>query len=122
MYWCQLNCSAFCATSALGVSWQHLNHPNLLVLSVHRFHVDFHVGIIVHHLGVPLPYEDNSSKVKYSYIIIVYYSICDDYGVSTNEIWMYGNWFFTAVYGLFGCSRTDTQNSPPENLTRWIIT
>ena len=31
MYRCQLNFALFCATSALGISWQHLNHPNLLV-------------------------------------------------------------------------------------------
>ena len=28
----------FAATSALGISWQHLNHPNLLVRAVYRFH------------------------------------------------------------------------------------
>ena len=31
MYRCQLNFALFCATSALGISDQHLNHPNLLV-------------------------------------------------------------------------------------------
>ena len=31
MYWCQLNFALFCATSELGISWQHINHPNLLV-------------------------------------------------------------------------------------------
>ena len=43
MYRCQLNFAMFCATSALGISWQHLNHPNLHVRSVYRFHVHFHV-------------------------------------------------------------------------------
>ena len=31
MYQCQLNFALFYATSALGISWQHLNHPSLLV-------------------------------------------------------------------------------------------
>ena len=56
MYRCQLNFALFCATSALGISWQHLNHPNLLVHSVYIFHVYFHVRSILHDLGTPLPY------------------------------------------------------------------
>ena len=43
MYRYQLNFAMFAITSALGISWQHLNHPNLLVRSVHKFHVYFHV-------------------------------------------------------------------------------
>ena len=30
----QLNVAMFCATSVIGISWQHLNHPNLLIRSV----------------------------------------------------------------------------------------
>ena len=52
MYRCQLNFALFCVTSALGISWQHLNHLNLLVRSVYRFHVYFHVRLILHDLGI----------------------------------------------------------------------
>ena len=68
MYWCQLNFALFCAASALGISWQHLSHPNLLVRSVYTFHVYFHVQLILHDLGIPLPHEDGFSKVKNAYI------------------------------------------------------
>ena len=54
----------FYATSALGISWQHLNHPKLLVCSVYRFHVCFHVRLILHDLGISLPHEDVFDKVK----------------------------------------------------------
>ena len=64
MYQCQLNFAMFCVTSALGISWQHLNHPNLLIHSVYRFHVYFHVRLILHESGIFLPHEDGSSKVK----------------------------------------------------------
>ena len=57
-YRCQLNFTMFCATSALGISWQHLNHPNLLVGSVYKFHVYFHVRLILHDVGISLPNED----------------------------------------------------------------
>ena len=48
MYRCQLNFSMFWATSALGISWQHLSHSNLIVRSVYRFHVYFHLRLILH--------------------------------------------------------------------------
>ena len=76
-----------CAKYALDISWQH---PVLLVRSVYRFHVYFHVQIIQHHLGISLPHEDVFNKVKHSYIKSAYYSICDDYDVNTDEIWMNG--------------------------------
>ena len=37
IYRCQPNFVLYCASSALGVSMQHLNHPN--IRSVYRFHV-----------------------------------------------------------------------------------
>ena len=78
MYRCQLNFAMFCVTSALGISWQHLNHPNLLVRAVYRFHVYFHIRLILHELGISSPHEDGFSKVKNSYIQSAYYSLCDD--------------------------------------------
>ena len=85
MYQCQLNFALFAVTSTLGISWQHLNHPNLLARSVSRFHLYFHIRIILHELGISLPHEDSFSKVKNSYIKSAYYSICDNYGVDPSE-------------------------------------
>ena len=112
----------FCATSALGISWQHLNHPNLLIRSVYRFYVYFHERLILHDLGITLPHEYGFSKVKNAYIKSAYYSICDDYGVDANETWMHGDWFYTTDYAIFGHEVKATERSPPDNLTRWIIT
>ena len=91
MYRCQLNFAMLCAISALGISWQHLNHPNLLVRSVYRFHVYFQVRLILHDLGISLPHEDGFSKVRNSYIKSAYYSVCDDYGVNQDVRWMHGD-------------------------------
>ena len=85
MYPCLLNFAMFCATSALGISWQHLNHQNLLLRSVYRFHVHFHVRLILRDFGVSLPHEDGSSKVKNAYIKSDYNSVFDDYGVNADE-------------------------------------
>ena len=118
----QLSFAMFCATSALGISWQHLNHPNLILLSVYRFHAYFYIWLILHHLGISLPYEDSFSKVKSSYIKSAYYSICDDYGGNADKTLMHGNWFYTTSYGIFDDGRKATKRSPPDNLKWWIIT
>ena len=122
MYRCQLNVSMFCVTSALVISWQHLNRPNLLVRSVYRFHMYFYVRLILHDLGVSLPHENGFSKVKNVYIKSAYYSVCDDYGVDADETWMHGDWFYTTGDGIFGHEVKATKTSPPDNLTRSIIT
>ena len=92
----------FCATSALGFSWHHLNHPNLLVRSVYRFHMYFHVRIILHILGISLSHEAGFSRAKNFYIKCAYYIICDEYGINTNETWLHGGWFYTTKYGISG--------------------
>ena len=122
MYRYQLNFAMFCATSALGIWWQHLNYPNLLVCTVYRFHVYFHIRLILHDLGILLPHEDGFSKVKNSYIQSAYYSVCDDYGVDPTDIWMYGDWFYTTEYAVFGHNVKATERSPSDDLTRWINT
>ena len=93
MYQFQLNFAMACATSTLDISWQHLNHPNLLVCSVYILHVYFHLGLILHDLDVSLPHENSFSKVNSSYIERAYYSICDDYGVNPHETWVHGAGF-----------------------------
>ena len=122
MHRCQLNFAMFCDTGALSISWQHLNHSNLLVRSVYRFHVYFHVRLILHDLGISLPHEDGFSKVKNSYIKSDYYSVYDDYDVNSDETWMHGDWFCTTDYGIFGHEVKAIGRSPPGNLTRWTIT
>ena len=46
-----------CVTSALGISWQQLNHPNLLIYG-YGFHVYFHIRLILHELGISFPHKD----------------------------------------------------------------
>ena len=121
MYRCQLNFAMFAVTSALDISSKHLSHPNLLAPAVYRFHAYFHIPLVLHQLGISLPHEDGFSKVKNSYIQSTYYSLCVDYGVDPSQTWMYGDWFYTTDYAIFGHEVKATERSPPDNLTRWII-
>ena len=82
----------------------------------------FHIRLISHELGIFLPHEDGFSKVRNSYIQSAYYSICDDYAVDANKTRMYRDWFYTTDYAIFGHEVKATERSPPDNLTRWIIT
>ena len=107
MYHCQLNFAMF----ALGISWQHLNHANLLVHSAYRFHVYFHIRLILHELRISLPHEDGFLKVKNDYERSAYYNVCDQYHVDPDETWVYGEWFYTTDYGIL-----------VDNLTRRITT
>ena len=82
----------------------------------------FHVRLILHELGISLPHEDGFSKVKNAYIKSAYYSTCDEYGGDPTETWMYGGWFYTTDFAVFGHNVKATERSPSEDLTRWIIT
>ena len=42
----------------------------------------------------------------------------DDYGLSTAEIWINGDWFYTPVCGVFIADKKAIIRSPPDNLTR----
>ena len=73
--------------------------------------------IILHELGISLPHEDGFSKVKNTHIKSAYYSLCDDYCVDPSETLMYGDWFYTTDYAIFGHDVEATERSPPDNLT-----
>ena len=103
--------------SAFGIFWHHLNHPILLICSAYRFHVYFHVRLILHKLGISLSHDDDFSKVKNSYIQSTYYSLCDDCGIDENETWMHGDWFDTTDYAIFGHEVKAAERSLPDNIT-----
>ena len=112
----------FGATSALGISWYHLNHPNLLVRAVYRFHANFEVRLILHKLPTSLPHEDGFSKVMrlimrllIDYEDSAYYSICNEYGIDPAETWMYGDWSYTTDYAAFGHGVRATEKSAPDD-------
>ena len=50
-----------------------------------------------------------------------YYSVCNEYGVDPTEIWMFGDWFYTTDYAIFGHVKA-TERSLPDDVTYWIIT
>ena len=78
----QLNFGVFCASSACGVSVEHLNAKKLIVRSIHRFHVYYHIRRILNRLEIPLPYENSFNQYNNPYNPEKFKKICDEYGVS----------------------------------------
>ena len=122
MYRCQLNFALYCASSALGVSMQHLNHPNMLIRSIYRFHVYYHMRLILYRLKVALPREERYKKTNNPYSKEDYFQVCDEYGVDPSEVWLFGDWYYTEEWAVFCCNGGKrTKVAPPKNLTHWIL-
>ena len=109
MYKCQLNFALYCASSALGVSMQHLNQPNMLIRSVYRFHVYYHMRLILYRLKVALPREEKYKKTNNLYSKEDYFQVCDEYGVDPLEVWLFGDWFYTEEWAVFCCNGRNEQ-------------
>ena len=58
----QLNFVVFCASSACGVSVEHLNTKEPMIWSIYRFHVYYHIRRILKILEILLPYENSFNQ------------------------------------------------------------
>ena len=99
-YRCQLNFAIHCSTSALGISKQHLTEGSLLLQSVYKFHVYYHIRRIFKILGAPTPNQDQFVKWNNRYSIVGYHNVCAEYGVNPDSVWMSGKWMFYG-YGKY---------------------
>ena len=85
----QLNFAVWYASSACGVSSEHLNYTkHSMVRAVYRFHIYYHVRQVLKRLQVPLPHELNFNPADNSYTIASseFFKICQDYGVPNNPM------------------------------------
>ena len=80
----QLNFATYCATSALGVSVEHLNAREPLVRALYRFHVYYHIRRVLKRILAPLPNEKNFDKYNNNCSKEQAFIIADEYGTSRN--------------------------------------
>ena len=78
----QLNFAVFCASSACGVSVEHINTKEPMIRIVYRFHVYYQIRRILNRLEIPLPYENSFNKYNNPYNHEKFIKICKEYGVS----------------------------------------
>ena len=97
-------------------------HGNTSIIESCLYALFIDVRLTLHELRISLPHEYGFSKVKNDYERSAYYSVCVQYGVTPDETWIYGDWFYTTDYATFGHEVKATERSPPDDLTPWIIT
>ena len=118
----QLNFAVFCASSACGVSVEHLNAKEPMIRSIYRFHVYYHIRRILKILEIPLPYENSFNQYNNSYNHEKFIGICSEYGVS-NYLTKWRNQKYFSVWQ----SRAWETNKPgmsyinENSFSRWII-
>ena len=80
----KLNFAVFCASSACGVSVEHLDTKEPMIRSIYRFHVYYHIRRILKILEIPLQYENSFNQYNNTYNHEKFIGLCSEYGVSND--------------------------------------
>ena len=118
----QLNFAVFCASSACGVSVEHLNAKEPMIWSIYRFHVYYHIRRILKILEIPLPYENPFKKSNNPYNHEKYLHICSEYGVSNDLTkWRNQKYFSTWQSRAWETGKPGMSYINENSWSRWII-
>ena len=118
----QLNFAVFCASSAYGVSVEHLNAKEPMIRSIYRFHVYYHIRRILKILEIPLPYENSFNQYNNSYNHEKFIGICSEYGVSNNLTkWRNQKYFSTWQSRAWETGKPGMSYINENSFSRWII-
>ena len=118
----QLNFAVFCASSAYGVSVEHMNAKKPMIRSIYRFHAYYHISRILKILEIPLPYENSFNQYNNPYNHEKFIGICSEYGVSNDLT----NWRNQKYFSMWQ-SRAWQTGKPgmsyinENSFSRWII-
>ena len=118
----QLNFAVFCASSACGVSVEHLNAKEPMIRSIYRFHVYYHIRRILKILEIPLPYENSFNQYNNPYNHEKFIGICSEYGVSNDLTkWRNQKYFSTWQSRAWETSKPGMSYINENSFSRWII-
>ena len=118
----QLNFVVFCASSACGVSVEHLNAKEPMIRSIYRFHVYYHVRRILKILEIPLPYENSFNQYNNPYNHEKFIGICSEYGVSNDLTkWRNQKYFSTWQSRAWETGKPGMSYINENSFSRWII-
>ena len=118
----QLNFVVFCASSACGVSVEHLNAKEPMMRSIYRFHVYYHVRRILKLLEIPLPYENSFNQYSNPYNHEKFIGICSEYGVSNDLTkWRNQKYFSTWQSRAWEIGKPGMSYIKENSFSRWII-
>ena len=118
----QLNFVVFCASSACGVSVEHLNAKEPMIRSIYRFHVYYHIRRKLKILEIPLPYENSFNQYNNPYNHEKLIGICSEYGVS-NDLpkWRNQKYFSTWQGRAWETGKPGMSYINENSFSRWII-
>ena len=118
----QLNFAVFCASSACGVSVEHLNAKEPMIRSIYRFHVYYHIRRILKILEIPLPYENSFNQYNNPYNHEKFIGICSEYGVSNDLTkWRNQKYFSTWQSRAWETGKSGMSYINENSFSRWII-
>ena len=118
----QLNFAVFCASSACGVSVEHLNAKEPMIRSIYRFHVYYHIRRILKILEIPLPYENSFNQYNNPYNHEKFIGICSEYGVSNDLTkWRNRKYFSTWQSRAWETGKPGMSYINENSFSRWII-
>ena len=118
----QLNFMVFCASSACGVSVEHLNAKEPMIRSIYRFHVYYHIRRILKILEIPLPYENTFNQYNNPYNHEKFIGICSEYGVSNDLTkWRNQKYFSTWQSRAWETNKPGISYINENSFSRWII-
>ena len=80
----QLNFTVFCASSACGVSVEHMNAKKPMIRSIYHFHVYYHIRRLLKILEIPLLCENSFNQYDNPYNHEKFIKICGECGVSND--------------------------------------
>ena len=117
----QLNFVVFCASSACGVSVEHLNAKEPMIRSIYRFHVYYHIRRILMILEIPLPYENSFNQYNNPYNHEKFIGICSEYGVSNDLTkWRNQKYFSTWQSRAWETNKPGMSYINENSFSRWI--
>ena len=118
----QLNFAVFCASSACGVSVEHLNAKEPMIRCIYRFHVYYHIRRILKILEIPLPYQNSFNQYNNSYNHEKFIGICSEYGVSSDLTkWRNQKYFSTWQSRAWETNKPGMSYINENSFSRWII-
>ena len=118
----QLNFVVFCASSACGVSVEHLNTKEPMIRSIYRFHVYYHVRRILKILEIPLPDENSFNQYNNLYNHEKFIGISSEYGVSNDLTkWRNQKYFSTWQSRAWETGKPGMSYINENSFSRWII-
>lgn len=118
----QLNFATYCATSACGISMQHLQFSLSMVRAVYYFHVYFQIRKILAELDISLPGSDSFRRLNNPFNMQKFRQLAREFGVSDSE----SVWRNETLFSSWQAIRKDYPGSGPsyfdeDSWSRWII-